>query len=84
MAGTVLGVAVQRQVGQHDPEAVGELLDGGLPLLVGEQPGVQQRQRRPGPLLPVGDAGTVGVVIQAQPHAPIVRTAAHPPTMAAP
>jgi hypothetical protein len=30
----ILGVAVERQVGEHDAEAVGELLDGRLPLLV--------------------------------------------------
>ncbi len=74
MARAVLGVAVQRQVGQHHAEAVGELLDGGLPLLVREQPGVQQRERRAGAELAVGHARAVGVVVEAQPHRSIVRT----------
>ncbi len=72
MARAVLGVAVQRQVGEHDAEAVGEPLDGGLPLLVGEHRGVQQRERRSGAELAVGDAGAVVVVVEAQPHGPIV------------
>ena len=37
VARPVLGVAVQRQVGQHDAEAVGEVLDDRLELAVGEQ-----------------------------------------------
>ena len=64
----VLGVAVQRQVGEHHAKAVGEPLDGGLPLLVGEHPRVQQRERRAGAELAVGDAGAVGVVVETQPH----------------
>ncbi len=72
VAGTLLGVAVQGQVREHDAEAPGELLDGRLPLLVREQARVQQRQRRAGAELPVGHAGAVGMVIEAQPHRPIV------------
>ncbi len=68
----MLGVAVQRQVGEHHPKAVGQLLDGRLPLLVGEQPRMQQRQRRAGPDLPVGDTRAVGMVVEAQPHRLIV------------
>ena len=68
MARPVLGVAVQRQVGQHHAEAVGERLDGGLPLLVREQPGVQQRERRAGAQLAVGDAGAVAMMVEAKPH----------------
>ena len=60
----LLGVAVQRQVGQHDAEAVGELLDNRLELLVREHRRVQQRQRRAGPRLPVCDARTVTVVVE--------------------
>ena len=67
IARPVLGVAVERQVGEHHAEAVGEPLDGWLPLLVREQPGVQQRERRAGAELAVGDAGAVGVVVEAQP-----------------
>ena len=55
----ILGVAVQRQVRQHDAEAVGEMLDGRLELLVGEHRRVQQRERRPGAELPVGHARAV-------------------------
>ncbi len=68
MARAVLGVAVQRQVGEHHAEAVGELLDRRLPLLVGEQRRVQQRERRAGAELAVGHARAVGVVVEAQPH----------------
>ena len=68
VARAVLGVAVQRQVGEHDAEAVGELLDRRLPLLVREQRRVQQRERRTGAELAVGDARAVGVVVEAQPH----------------
>ena len=68
VAGMVLGVAVQRQVREHHAEAVGERIDGRFPLLVREQPGVQQRERAPGAELAVGDARAVGVVVEAQPH----------------
>ena len=63
VARVVLGVAVQWKVGQYDAEAIGELLDRGLPLLVGQERRVQQRQWRPGAELPVGHAGAVGVVV---------------------
>ena len=68
VARAVLGVAVQRQVGQHEPEAVGELLDQRLPLAVREQLRVQQRERRPGARLAVGDARAVVVVVEAELH----------------
>ena len=68
VARAILGVAVQRQVGEHDAEAVGELLDGRLELLVGEHRRVQQRERRAGAELPVGHARAVGVVVETQPH----------------
>jgi len=68
MPRAILGVAVQRQVGKHDPVAIGELLDDRLELLVGEHRRVQQRQRRTAARLPVGDARAVAVVIQPQPH----------------
>jgi hypothetical protein len=64
----VLGVAVQRQVGEHDPVAVRELVDDGLPLAVREPLGVQERERRPGARLAVGDARAVGVVVEAELH----------------
>ena len=69
----VLGVPVQRQIGEHHAEALSELLGRRLPLLVGQERGVEQRERRPGPELAVGHARTVGVVIQAKPHGCIVR-----------
>ena len=68
MARTILGVAVQRQVGEHHAEAVCQLLDGRLELLVGEHRRVQQRERRAGAELAVGHARAVGVVIETQPH----------------
>ena len=68
MARAVLGVAVQRQVGQHEPEAVGELLDQRLPLAVGQQRRVQQRERRAGARLAIGDPGAVVVVVEAELH----------------
>ena len=63
-----LGVAVERQVGQHQAEAVAEVLDDRLELHVREQGRVQQRQRRAGAVLAVGHAGAVAVVVQAQAH----------------
>ena len=68
VARAILGVAVQRQVGDHEPVALGETLDHRLPLAVGQQPGVQQRKRRSGADLAVGDARAVGVVVEAKPH----------------
>ncbi len=68
MAGAVLGVAVQGEVGEHDAEAVGEGAGDGLPLEVGEPRGVQQRERRAGAELAVGDARAVGVVVETQPR----------------
>ena len=84
VAGPRLGVAVQRQVGQHDAKAVGELLDRRLPLLVREQPRVQQRQRRPGADLAVGHARAVVMVVEAQAHRSIVGAKRGPPTMSRP
>ena len=51
---------MQRQVGQDDAEAVGEVLDDRLELAVAEHRRVQQRERRPGARLAVGDARAVG------------------------
>ena len=68
VARAVLGVAVQRQVGQHEPEAVRELLDERLELAVGQQRRVQQRERRAGARLAIGDARAVGVVVEAELH----------------
>ena len=89
MARPVLGVAVQRQVGQHEAEAVAELLDERLELAVREARGVQQRERRPGAGLAVGDPRSVVVVVEAELHAlPIVESPAVPsldlPILAAP
>ena len=68
VARAVLGVAVQRQVGQHDAVAVRELVDHRLPLPVRESHRVHQRERRAGPGLAVGDPAAVGVVVEAQLH----------------
>ena len=68
MARAILGVAVQRQVGEHHAEAVCELLDGRFELLVGEHRRVQQRERRAGAELAVGHARAIGVVVETQPH----------------
>jgi hypothetical protein len=59
VAGAILGVAVQRQVGDHNAVALGQRRYDRLPLAMGEQPGVQQRQRRTGADLAVGDARAV-------------------------
>ncbi len=48
--------------------ALGETLDDRLPLTMGQQPRVQQRERWAGADLAVGDAGTVVVVVEAKPH----------------
>ena len=68
MAWAILGVAVQGQVGDHEPVALGEPLDDRLPLAMGQQPAVKQREWRTGADLAVGDAGTVVVVVEAKPH----------------
>src|SRR5215211_1824102 len=68
MRRAVLGVPVQRQVGQHQPEAVGQLLDQRLPLAVRQPGGVEQRERRPGARLAVGDPRPVVVVVEAELH----------------
>ena len=60
---------MQRQVGQHEPEAVAELLDERLPLAVREPGRVQQRERRARAGLPVGDPRAVVVVVEPQLHA---------------
>ena len=70
MLRAVLGVAVQRQVGQHDAIAVRERVHDRLELAVREPLRVQQRQRRPGPGLAVRDPRAVGVVIEPQLHSP--------------
>ena len=49
MARAVLGVAVQRQVGQHDAEAVVEVLDDRLELAVAEA-APSAAARAPGPV----------------------------------
>ena len=82
VARAVLGVAVQREVGQDDAEAVGEVLDDRLELAVREHRGVQQHERRPGARLAVGDARAVGVVVQAQLH-PLASPARRPRRSAA-
>ena len=64
----VLGVAVQRQVRQHDAKAVLEALHERLQCLVGEQLGVPEHEPRARSLLAVGDARAVCVVVQPQPH----------------
>ena len=69
VARAVLGVAVQRQVGQHDAVAVLEALDERRQLAVAEQRGVPEDQRRAGARLAVGDARAVGVVVEAELHA---------------
>jgi hypothetical protein len=68
VARAVLGVAVQRQVGEDDAEAVDEVLHDGLELAVREERGVQEDEARAGPGLPVGDPGAVGRVVEAEPH----------------
>ena len=64
----VLRRAVQREVGEHDPVAVGELVDDRLPLAVGQAGRVQQRERRSGPRLAIRDPRSVGVVVQPKLH----------------
>ena len=65
VARPVLGVAVQRAgPGARRGSGPRAARRRRFPLLVGEQPGVQQRERRPGADLAVGHAGTVGVVVE--------------------
>ncbi len=64
----VLGVAVQRQVGEHDPVPVRERVHDRLELAVGEPLAVQERERRTGPGLAVRDPRAVGMVVQPQLH----------------
>jgi hypothetical protein len=68
MPRAILGVAVQRQVGQHDPVAVRELVGHRLPLAVREARGVHERERRAGAGFAVGDPGAVGMVVKAKLH----------------
>ena len=73
VARAVLGVPVQREVGQHEAVAVAQLLDQRLPLAVREAGGVDEGEGRAGPRLAVGDARSVGVVVEAELHpGPIV------------
>jgi hypothetical protein len=65
---TILGITVQRQIGDHHSVALREALDDRLPLAVGEQAGVKQRQRWTGAELAIGDSGAVAVVVKAKPH----------------
>ena len=67
---------MQRQVREHEAEAVAQLLDQRLPFAVREPGGVQQRERRPGARLAVGDPRAVVVVVEAELHGvgPIVES----------
>ena len=63
-----LGEAHPKLRGEHELGGVTEhAAEARLPLAVGEQAGVQQRERLTGPDLPVGDSRAIGVVIEAQP-----------------
>ena len=80
VARSILGVAVQRQVREHEPEAVGEVLDERDELAVRERGAVHEAQARPDARLAVGDPRAVAVVVEAQLHrgrGPAV-TPAHP------
>src|SRR4051795_12299669 len=68
VARAVLGVPVQRQVGEHDAEAVGQVLGDRLPLAVAEERGVQEHEAGARAGLAVGDARAVAVVEEAQLH----------------
>ena len=81
MARAVLGVAVQRQVRQHDAEAVVESLDERRQLAVAQQRRVPQHEPGPRALLAVGHARAVAVVVEAQLH-PLRSPARSPPTSA--
>ena len=68
VAWAVLGVAVQRQIGQHHPEPRRQRRHDRLPLAVRQPQRVQQRQPGPGPGLAIRDPRPVVVVIEPQPH----------------
>jgi hypothetical protein len=72
VARAILGVAVQRQVGQHDAKATGQGRHDRLPLAMRETERVQQHERRAGSGLAIGHSGAVRVVIEPQSHAWIV------------
>ena len=72
VARAVLGIAVQRQIGQHDPEAVGQRSDDRLPFAMRQSQRVQKHQRGAGSRLPIGDPRAVMVVVEAQAHTEIV------------
>ena len=59
---------VQRQVGQHEAKAIGEMLDERDVLAVREPGAVHEAQPRPDARLAVGDPRAVAVVIEAQLH----------------
>src|SRR5947209_6517084 len=71
---TVLGVAVKREIGQHDAEAPRECVYGRLPLAMSETERVQEHKRPSRPRLAIGDPRPVPVVVQAQAHAVDTRT----------
>ena len=77
VARAVLGVAVQRQVGQDHAEAVVEVLDDRLELAVAQAQRVQQHERRPGSRLAVGDARAVAVRARAAASSAAGSRAAH-------
>src|SRR6185295_20288673 len=81
VARAVLGVAVEREVGEDEPEAVAEVLDDRLPLLVAEERRVQEHEARPRAGLPVGDARAVAMVEEAELH-PVASPARMPRTSA--
>jgi hypothetical protein len=64
----LLGVSVQGKIGEHHPEAERQLLGRGLPLLVGEQGRVEQRERRARAQLSIGHPSAVTMVVEAEPH----------------
>src|SRR5579871_5553974 len=68
MPGAVLGVAVERQVRQDDAEPRLQRVDDRLPLSVREPNRVKQGKRRPGTRLPVGNPGSVAMVVEPEPH----------------
>ena len=68
VARAVLGVAVQRQVGEDQAVAIGQRLDDRLELAVAEQRRVQEHEAGAGARLAVGHARPVGVVVEAQLH----------------
>ena len=70
MARPVLGVAVQRQIWEHDAKALSQRRHDRLELAVGEPQGVEQYEGGASSGLAIGDPGTVMVVIEAQPHLP--------------